>query len=291
MAEKTEAEIVEGLAVAVAEPRSIGPYASPFLRLPQQYHVHNMESTLPVPVRKRGTVIVKDVDSFVRYYSKHKAPGDIYATSKPPQFIGVLNGHTEDVSVLATTEVAAVTGAGWGDHRVAYKCPHSDEWVIWTSNSGKRMSQTDFAEFIDANVTDIRAEIEGETSGAQMLEVATNFRANTKVDFASGTRLSNGNVDFQYVEKTEATGGTPGKGSIKVPEVFFIGIPVFENDQAYKIEAKLRYRLEAGKLQLWYELVRIHVILEDAFKGVWAAIKEGTEADIYRGEPPGSVGP
>ena len=145
------------------------------------------------------------------------------------------------------------------------------------------MDQVAFAEFIEANFPDIHSADGAGPSGADLLEVATNFKATGKVNFASGTRLQNGTVNFTYQEEINGSAGP--KGDIKVPETFFIAVAVFEGGSPYKVEAKLRYRLKDGKLALWFELIRDHKVLEAAFKDVWDQISAGTEATIWRGTP------
>jgi len=72
---------------------------------------------------------------------------------------------------------------------------------------------------------------------------------------------------------------------MKIPERFFIGIPVFENCSPYKIECKLRYRLKDGGLTMWFDLVRDHKVLEAAFLDIWTEIAAGTQTTIWRGIP------
>lgn len=93
--------------------------------------------------------------------------------------------------------------------------------------------------------------------------------------------LANGQVDFKYQEEIQGSAGA--NGNIKVPERFFIGIPVFEGGDPYKLEAKLRWRLNDGKLTMWFELVRDHKVLEAAFQDIWKKIAEETQITIYRG--------
>jgi uncharacterized protein YfdQ (DUF2303 family) len=129
---------------------------------------------------------------------------------------------------------------------------------------GKQMNQIQFAEFIEANVPDITSTTASEPSGAEMLEVAINFKAQKKVNFASGQVLANGQVDFKYQEEIQGSAGA--NGNIKVPERFFIGIPVFEGGDPYKLEAKLRWALNDGKLTMWFELVRDQRFLKRPFR-------------------------
>jgi uncharacterized protein YfdQ (DUF2303 family) len=165
---------------------------------------------------------------------------------------------------------SAANGPGWGDHRVTYTCPHTTEWRTWIGANKKPMNQVDFAQFIEDNLPDI-------VEGALLLEVSRTLEAKKKVNFASGIRLSDGQNQFTYEEQIE---GTAGKGQFKVPETFALGLSVFEGGDKYAVEARLRYRINEGKLALWYDLTRPHKIVEDAVKGVWKSIEEGTGSTI-----------
>lgn len=267
--EKNVAETVRELADLAMPIRQLN-HGTPFVLVPAGYQMKDAEDTLLSPMRKRGAVQMNDVASFVSYFNLHKDAGShVFASINPPAFTGQLNGHCGLVP-------------GWGDHTVSYACPLAREWVEWTGYSGKQQNQIQFAEFIETHLPDIHG-TDGQPTGAELLEVATSFKATSKSNFGSGIRLANGNVDFQFTEETGATAGA--KGSIKVPETFFIAVPVFEGGAPYKVEAKLRYRIKDGTLALWYELVRPHVTLEAAFKESWDAIAAGTETPIWRGKP------
>jgi uncharacterized protein YfdQ (DUF2303 family) len=78
--------------------------------------------------------------------------------------------------------------------------------------------------------------------------------------------------------------GTASKGKLQVPQVFTIGIPVFEGGARYAVDARLRYRIaEGGKLSLWFDLLRPHKILEDALRELRTVIELRTELQAFSG--------
>lgn len=265
-----ENQVVADLAIAAGQIRHAAEGAIPFVVLPDGYSTHNLENTLDRPVRKRGHVTLHDAASFIDYFKLHQAASRIYGQVDPPVFIAVLNDHRKDE-------------AGWGDHRATYNCPLSKEWKEWTGFAGRPADQVAFAEFIESHIPEIISSTPEEPSGAVMLEVATSFKAKKEVNFASGQRLDNGQVDFVFQEEIKGSAGP--KGSIKVPERFYIGVPVFEGGAPYKVEAKLRYRLKDGHLSMWFELVRSHKVLEAAFMDIWKEIADSTQTTIWRGSP------
>lgn len=231
----------------------------PHVVVPDGFQLHDFESVMPSPRRLKGKRDLRDVKSFVALYNEFKTGSSkLYGTVTPPKFVGILND-------------ASAGNPGWADHRVEYSCPLSPEWVTWTTKNKTPMVQADFAQFIEDNLPDL-------LDGATMLEVSRTLEAKKKVNFASGIRLHDGQNQFTYEEQIE---GTAGKGQFKVPEVFELGIPVFEGGPLYKVTARLRYRInDGGKLGLWYDLERPHKIIEDAVKAVWEAIAAGTESTI-----------
>lgn len=237
----------------------------PYVVLPEGYQVHDLEHLLPTPTRKRGKITLAQTSAFIEYYKKHRLGSQIYGTTEPPRFVAVLDDHRQ-------------IDAGWRDHTAHYNCPLSTEWNTWNGMNRKQMKQNDFAQFIEDNLPDIV-----EPEAAHMLEVSRTLEAKKNVNFASGVRLANGEVQFTYEEKIE---GTAGKGQFRVPETFAIGIPVFHGGPRYRIEARLRYRIaDGGQMQMWYDLVRPHKIIEDAALEVWAEIETQTGERILHGSP------
>lgn len=268
--DNSENQTVIDLAASLGKVTSAGEAATPFAVVPDGYTLHDLEKTLERPMRKRGHVTMNDAASFVDYFKLHNMASRIYGQVEPPKFIAVMNDNRKDE-------------AGWGDHRATYACPISKEWSTWKKFAGTPRDQIAFAEFIESNTPDIISSAVVEPSGAEMLEVATSFKAQKKVNFASAQRLDNGQVDFVFQEEIQGSAGA--KGHLKVPERFWIGIPVFEGGAPYRIEAKLRYRLKDGALSMWFDLVRDHKVQEAAFMDIWKEIADGTQTTIWRGVP------
>ena len=246
-----------------------------FVVLPSGATVADFEKYQITPVRKKASVKLRDLKSFTDYVNTEKTDDTrIYGAYNPPSFTAVINDHGDLV--------------GWRDYTVSYVCPVADEWKTWQGKNGAQMNQTDFAAFIENNLPDIASANLGTAeapvytpSAVEMLEISRSLEAKKKVNFASGVRLSNGQNELVYEEEIS---GTAQKGKLQVPEIFTIGIPVLEGGVMYQVQCRLRYRIaEAGKLTMWYELVRSHKILEDAVKAVWLEIEQKTELSIFNG--------
>lgn len=238
---------------------------TPVVALPEGWRVHDLEDLLSAPTRQEGTTVLRDDTSFIAYVNKQKSDiTDLYYQIDPPIFAAVFDGERPGKPA-------------WGKHRATYKCPISKEWATWTGFDGKKMTQEDFARFIENNLPDI---IEPES--AAMLEIATTLEAKKKVTFSSGLRLSNGSNELSYDEEVQ---GTAAKGKMKIPERIRLVLPVFENGVRYYVDANFRYRINGGALSMWYELVRPHKIIEDAVKELREKIEKETEIQALNGHP------
>lgn len=214
----------------------------------------SMERFVAAPYRARGDVKVYDIESFNRLMADNAGPNvAVYFDRdyRNPDLVAVLNGTGKD-------------GPGWGDHRIAYAFRATPQWQKWTAINGKMMNQTEFAEFIEENQADV-----DKPSGAEMLEIATFFQARRNTEFKQAQRLSSGQMQFINVENIEAK---VGAGQIEVPEIITLALAPLYGCPLYAVPARLRYRLNDGKLTLGIKLERIEDlmgrVLEDIGKGI-----------------------
>jgi hypothetical protein len=72
---------------------------------------------------------------------------------------------------------------------------------------------------------------------------------------------------------------------VKVPNLFLIGIPVFEGGPLYRIPVRLRYRLAGGRVTWIVRRYRPEAVFKDAFDEALARIGEATGLPVLRGAP------
>ena len=255
------------LADAFIAETELGDQSIPYVLVPSDCKVQDLENLFPTPSRPKGTIKYRDMQSFCRAVEAQKGEDVsetlLYGNLFEPSFYAVFNDHN-------------YCAPGWRDHRATYDCPLSVEWKLWLGANKRVMSQEVFAQFIEDNAPDCVT-----PDAATMIEIARTLEAKKKVNFASGIRLSNGQNELTYEEEIT---GTASKGKIPLPELFTIGISVLEGGPRYALNARLRYRItDKGMLTIWYDLERPHKVLEDAAKQVWAAIEEATKLTIYNG--------
>jgi uncharacterized protein YfdQ (DUF2303 family) len=219
------------------------------------------------PKRKTGTTVVTDVNSFSSYWEKHSDGGsEVYADRTKLAVTAILDAHTD-------------TGPRWGQHRLVLQLRHSDAFTAWQKWSGHLRAQGDFAEFVE----DQRSTIV-DPSAADMLELAQSFEASTKGTFKSATRLASGERTLAYVEEIEAKAGK--RGDLVIPDHFTLALAVFDGaTEAEEVTARLRYRIEDGRLRIGYVLDQIGDVIASAFEAVVADVNVRVTAPILRGTP------
>lgn len=232
-----------------------------------------IDRQLKNPTFRKGVVAFMDAPSFIEYFKAHSTEESaIYATLDPARFMAVLDEHPAN----------QVGPPSWRDFRATFTPALSKEWLLWTSRNGPQKafdSTEEFAYFIEDNAPDfVRPE------AAELMDVALNFRASQSVSYKAAQRLQDGHVELQYANIVNGA-ASGSSGSVKIPETFEIEIPLFAGPTAppYKVEARLRYRIVAGAVKLWYDLVHPHKVLETAFNDLYTEVSDGTDRDVLLG--------
>lgn len=219
--------------------------------------------------RVKATVALRDGDSFIKYLKTFRTSlTRIFAEPKTLLFLAVLDYHGE----------AAEPSVEFLSHRVTFAMEKDERWNIWAGKNENPFTQTEFAEFIEDNAADIF-----DPSAANMLEIARDLQAHTEVNFASKVKLTNGQVQLSYQETV--TAGVGPAGTVEIPEVFKIQIPVFYGEGVVAITCRLRYRISGGKLSFHYKMYRQSETLQVAFDKAVKSISESLGADILMGTP------
>lgn len=228
--------------------------------------IANEAGLLPRPNRKWGAFTVFDAASFIAYVNRHGTDDtEVWADERAMRVVAVINGHG-----------GLADEAGHHDHALTLQLRPTAAWTAWTQKDRAMVSQTEFAEHIEDRLPDIT-----EPNGATMLELAQSFSAKRNLTFESSKALSSGEVQLEYREQVEATAGKAGR--LQIPQQFTLGIAPFEGSPAYKVTARLRYRIHDGRLTLGYALDRPEDVLEAAFGDVLGVLDEGIDPVILRG--------
>jgi uncharacterized protein YfdQ (DUF2303 family) len=244
-----------------------------FVVIPSNAQLKDLEEFRESPARQKANVQMTELDSLIGYIK-------IFGQTSPPRIFAAIDkmgGAAKFKAILDYHEGGKGGKAGWCEHTATFTTAQTPEWQTWLSFNRKQCGQRDFAAFIEDNIADIV-----EPSGAQMLEIAKTLEAKTSVDFKSGIRLENGDHQLRYVAET--TGRAGGNGDVEIPSMFVLGIAPFDGGPAYKVNARLRYRINEGNLTLWYELVNPHKVIDAACKEMIATITAQTEIEPFIGK-------
>lgn len=269
--ELTTADLIAELKAAALAPVTIDGVTH--LVLPGGYAAVDITKTIRnaqlVPDRKRGSVVVKDVDSLLSFAADQAAQsiGYIYADPDSTTITAVFNDNKQ--------------GTGWRDFRAVFKAEQTPEFQRWIFNNGaaKAKTQTEFAEFIEDNIADIHGD-----AAQALLDAATTIQASTSINFSSAKRLQDGRTQLAYTEEIDAKAGQGG--ALEIPKVFPLGLRVFKNGAGYMLNARLKYRLGTGSVKFWYELDRPERVIESAFADYVAAVREKSGYTVLIGAAP-----
>jgi uncharacterized protein YfdQ (DUF2303 family) len=242
-----------------------------------------------VPERRRGTATLLDLASFINHACRFKDErrSAIFAVRDPkaPQLIAVLDYHAR----------GHASEPNWAQHRGVYAFPLSEEWRRWTGSNKRTMSQTEFAEFIEANILevlppdaagagaqDFAARLGVEFAAPQrLMEVSRNLSVRVTDRVTQAVTLQSGEAQFSFASTHADETGAP----LKVPAAFLIGLPIFTGGECFQIAARLRYRAKEGVVSWWYELHRADRAFEVAVEDAAKAAAEATGLPLFFGTP------
>lgn len=208
------------------------------------------------PRRKEITVNVTEPASFLDYWDQHAEDDSrVYAYASSGKISACFDEHG-----------GPEKQARWRKHWCCLQLKKSEEFETWLKSNRKPVDQTTFAEFLEDNAPDIT-----EPASATFIECARDLKAKSDVTFESKVNMSSGAATFAYKENVT---GTWSNGSIEIPERFKIRIQVYVGLEPVVIEARMRYRINSGKLTMWYDLYRISAMEREAFENVILMIEE-----------------
>jgi len=233
------------------------------------------------PRRKKGTVVVRDVPSFIEYVLRHRSEATVAWADTEGGIRCVLNDHEPTDVDLDGVDAGR---AGWGDHVVTLKRKRTRGFAAWMDHNEKWLAQQQFAEFLEQRLGEIH-----EPAGADLLEVAQFFQAHTAITVVSARKLSNGQVQMQYTEEIKESGGV--NGDTKVPTEFTLVLRPYmdsepreegqvDTDQ-FVTSARLYYRLAQGKVTFMFRLAEEFLLqLDGVHNAAIERVRERTDIPV-----------
>lgn len=262
-------EAARAMADAAAGNRVFDLAGTPAVVVPDGYALSLFPDLRERPARLEQTVWAYSLEAWLSYWERFAdTDSTAFFSADDGMLMGVLDYHQALGGEASASPISGPPMPRHGGHLIGYRFPKTVEWRNWEKHNGKRMNQADFALFIEDAVPDIVY-----PSGADMLEIVTTLQAKTNINFASATRLDNGQTQFVYQEDIKGSAGA--KGTLTIPQTIQIGLRLFQGCDAYQMEARFRYRIVGGSLELWYDLIRPERVREAILNDVYAKARDG----------------
>lgn len=223
--------------------------------------IASLEAHLSQPVRKRLNKTVIDIPAFCAYVNDHKEPGTtIWASLSGGKFTAVIDGNHPGES----------GSPKWGDHVLQLDLQPDPDWVAWKELSGSRVTQDEFAQFLQDQAHTIE-----EPDAAKIRDIVLKFQATQVRSFKRPVfNEQNGSVQIAYDDETQQV------GEFKLPEKLYIAVSPFRSSAPVTTEAALRFRFRDGAVAFGVHIVRPDKTEEEAFRQVSNTITEKTGLSV-----------
>ncbi len=266
---EAEARVVAALALASAGPSTLDPSVPQAIVVPEgaSLQLPDLSRWRPAPARKTGVYRPATVAALTAYLEWQQLADATTVWVHPTS--GLVSAIIDDNGETP----------GYGQHRAVLQMSHTPEWTHWAGLDGQLVGQEAFAEHVEAGLEEIV-----EPDAATVLEIAQSFHATSSATFRQATRLQSGEQKLVYDETIDAKAGP--SGDLTVPTVILLALSPFLGEDRYKLTARLRFRLNAGKLTLGYLLDRPDAVIRDALEAIAERLEERFPR-VYLGEGPG----
>lgn len=237
------------------------------------------------PERRTGVATVHTLTSFIDLVNRHKTAHSVIfaATSWPnPSLTAVIDYHEKENGKPA-----------FGEHRLSYPFPVSDEFKAWADQNGKSMDQGTFAAFVEERVAELAEASKDEkqrfetlfgskmASPAEMLSLSRGLEIHVAGQVKNTCRLQSGESEIVFTEEHLDASGA----KITVPGLFMVCVPAFLDGEAVRLPGRLRYRKNGSSIVWWYQLYRWKELLrERVVADLYTATAE-TDLPAYEGTP------
>lgn len=270
--ERSEADAIAEIAREGIEPKAIpaidnefeATFAAPLLLKPDGSLVSTSDHLLRQPVVTDNRTLVS-VASFSAYVNKFKDERT------------ALFADRDDAQVHAIFDFDLPNAPGTKRHKATLALKQTTAMKTWRSNVGKKMSQVEFAMFLEDNALDVQA-----PASLALIEAAKGFRAKKDVEFDSRVSLDDGSIVFAY---SETVRGQTNAGQLALPEFFSLALTPFEGmptQAAFKLDARIRYSVSQHGIQFWYAIPMLERMMEQAFGEAVEAIKAATNIEPFQ---------
>lgn len=236
------------------------------------------------PARRKGTATADTLAAFCDLIDRHKDGDSVIfgRTGWPnPELTAVLNYDREG------------TAARFGDHRVVYAFPLTDEFKAWVGMNATAMDQEVFAAFLEEHAAELAAPEDGEKSEyerlfkeqmatpSEVMALSRHLEVLVAAKAKQGIRLQSGERVVEFSEEHQNAKGE----KVVIPGIFMVSMPAFVDGAAVRIPARLRYRIAGGSIKWFYQLYRWEYFLREQVGADLRAAADKTGLPAFEGAP------
>ncbi len=242
----------------------------------------SIDALRQAPARRKGTAKVETLQSFIDLIERHKDERSaIFAVTigREPKLTAVLDYNTSK-------------GPAWGEHRIVYAFPLTDELKVWIDNNKRPMEQADFAAFLEEHAAELAAPFDGEKSEyerlfrrsmatpSEVLALSRSLEVFVNAKVKQANNLQTGERVLEFADEHVNGKGEP----IDIPGIFMIQVPAFVSGDPIRIPVRLNYRLKGG-IVWFYELYRWEEWLRVEVRQALKQAGDDTGLPIFEGSP------
>ena len=268
---------------------------------------HRAALTVKSPLLRSGKAVLNDLDSFIAWVNRHKGDTSVlFGEIQPePSLLAVIDYHAQGAPNLAPHERDPL--ASPCKHRAEYKFPLSEEWRRWNKISDVPLEKDSFGEFIEANAKDLLdptpALLSGNTANAEpweqrmgqialqlqgrfgqystLVQLSRSFQVHETGHINVTTNRDTGEAQVQFLTEHRDPDGAP----LRLPNLFMVAIPVFQEGALYRMAVRFRYRKAGESVKFIVSLYNPDVALRDAAREALRAAQAATELPLMIGRP------
>lgn len=254
------------------------PSVTDLARQLESYRLH--------PKCKQGIAEAQTFESFCELVNRHKTEHSVVfadADWRKPSFSAVIDYH----------HLGEDGQPDYGKHRVHYAFPLSEEWQAWNKMNGQKMTQEDFAYFLEDRVAELSAPTDEEriwlerdfattvATPSQLVELSRGLQVNVASKVKAAHTLANGEGQIVWEESHQDANGAP----LKVPGIFILSVPPFFMGDKMRIPVRLRYRAGGGSVTWFYQIYRPDQFITEHVRHALFDAREKTGLPAYEGKP------
>lgn len=219
----------------------------------------DLEKYLDAPTRIRDEREFIEADGFAGYCKDFARPNTKYFAS--------LKGQ----AVTAILDYDGPSQPSWRTHVAKLVSVKTAEWVALMGVCGQWLSQTAFAEWLEAY-----NHIVISPDSASLVEVAMNLHGSVEGRFQSTINRHNGSVVFSFSEETTT-------GQVRVPQTIQVSVAPFHYSALSDITVFLRFRIEQGKPRFQLAIPNAARVEQASLYSLFGAVSEGVGKPVLIG--------